>query len=792
MDDRLGGYWLGIRLGGRTVEAYDESGLRRALTQCVPPEDTEPIRRVKSLHVAAVVEVAATYLISEYVEGHSLRQAVETRGPYSADDLYRLAAATATALAAIHEAGAVHGALDPGAVLLTEAGPRLVGLGTGEACGPADDVRAWGRLLAFAAGGLAELDLALADLVTAALHSDPERRPGARQLLMSLLDQPQSQQGRLLPPEPVHDPPLGTRAEQLYAALSRAEQELVPEVLLRLVGMDERGDDTRVTVRRAELVAGRTPEQAAAIERVLEVYGEAGLLARDEESVTMGCGALLRAWPRLHEWLDAERDGLAVHRELARAARRWDSGGRREADLFHDGTLDRALAWAATGRRHVTLGGDEQAFLDAGLTSGRRRGRRRWIVAASVALAVLAVAIWQYGTAQGKVDEAMARVAATRAETIRPSDPVLARKLSFTSWALAPVPEAERQLAKSDTDPVSGSFTDPTATERSLHTLSADGRKLAALTDGVLRIFDTLTGEQLATTPGPPEKIRAIAWSSQERDLALVGIERTYFWDTTLRDAAPGGGVKVKFARGLSQPGRHAAWFSPGGAFLFAEGSEYGERWAWNLGLDEEAFAGRFVVVGPDDRRVLEFDGRRSVIDDLHTGRVTPAAWLERMPPDYTAFGPDGSRVAIAGEDGVQLYDLTGVPTLSTPLQPASGTLRFSPDGKYLAGTDSDRVRVWRVASGTLTVDRQVPLAGGDRPVQAVFDQSSAGIWVLAGRGTVLSIAADGVRRAAPVPAARSAGAICADSGGLSREEWAQHLPELPFRDLCRPRTGPR
>ncbi|MEV4895789.1 hypothetical protein AB0K48_41110, partial [Nonomuraea sp. NPDC055795] len=190
MDDRLGDYWLGIRLGGRTVEAYDESGLRRALTQCVPPEDTEPLRRVKSLHVAAVVEVAATYLTSEYVEGHSLRQAVETRGPYSADDLYRLAAATATALAAIHEAGAVHGALDPGAVLLTDAGPRLVGLGTGDACGPADDVRAWGRLLAFAAGGLAELDLALADLVTAALHADPERRPGARQLLMSLLDQP--------------------------------------------------------------------------------------------------------------------------------------------------------------------------------------------------------------------------------------------------------------------------------------------------------------------------------------------------------------------------------------------------------------------------------------------------------------------------------------------------------------------------------------------------------------------------------------------------------------------------
>lgn len=785
MDDRLGGYWLGPRLGGQSVEAYDESGLRHALTRCRPAGDGAALQRVHSVHVARVVAVERTYLVSEYVAGPSLREVVAARGPYPCDDLYLLAVAAATALAAIHEAGVAHGALDPDAVRLTPDGPRLVGLGTGHDAEAPADVRAWAQVLVYAAGGPAELDRALGELAAAALQPDPERRPAARQLLLSLLDQPQSQQGRLRPPWPVTDPPLGARAEQLYAELTRAEQDLVPEVLLRLVGGDGHGDDTRLRLERAELVSGRTPAQAAAIGQILQRYGEAGLLALDGDTVTIGHGALLRAWPRLREWLDEERDGLAVHRELAGAARRWDGSGRRDADLFHDGTLERALDWAATGRRRVTLSGAEQDFLDAGRALGRRRGRRRWTVMAALVAVALVVAVWQYGSARGQVDEAMARVAAARADAARAADPVLARKLSFTAWRLAPVAEARRQLAKSDTDPVVGAFTDPHATERSLHALSADGRKLAALTDGVLRVYDGSSGDQLAQAPGPPEKIRAMAWSPMGRMLALVGIERSYLWDTTA-----GEGVEPGFGRGLSQPGQHSAWFSPGGTILFAAGSQYGERWAWHLGTGRAVFAGQYVVVGPGDRRALVFDGQRSQVRDLRTGRVTAAPWLARMPPEYTTFSPDGTRVAIAEEAGVQIYDLTGVPTLAVPLRPAPGTLQFSPDGRYLAGTDSDRVRVWLVSTGALTVDRQVTAADVDRPAQARFEPRGEGVMVLAGRGTVLSIAADGVHRAAPAPPDRSADSICADLGGLTPAEWARHLPELPYRALCDPPAG--
>lgn len=115
MTDRLGGYWLGARLdgGGRVVvrEAYDEAGGRHALgVPCLPDAEArarlaasaEAAGRVHSLSVAKVTAVCldgeAPYLVSEYIEGPTLRQVVERHGPYSGDDLYRLAAATATAL----------------------------------------------------------------------------------------------------------------------------------------------------------------------------------------------------------------------------------------------------------------------------------------------------------------------------------------------------------------------------------------------------------------------------------------------------------------------------------------------------------------------------------------------------------------------------------------------------------------------------------------------------------------------------------------------------------------------
>ncbi|MEU8146151.1 hypothetical protein [Nonomuraea sp. NPDC048901] len=837
MTDRLGGYWLGSRLGGAVHDAYDESGTRYAVTRLParPPGPVKAALQVRSLCVARVVDACldgdAPYLVSEYVPGPTLAEVVGRRGPYGGDDLYRLAAATATALAAIHEAGAVHGGLTPDRVVLGAEGPRLVGLGTAtDGSGPPGDVRDWGRLLVFAAYGpappdgvdpspgqpsgqptqpgqpgrperlLDRFDRPLRELVLAALRRDPDRRPSAHQLLLSLLDVPQSQQGRLLPPEPVDDPPLGVRAERLYLQLSPADQDLVPEVFLRLVGMAADGTDTRRRATRTELVTGRPPEQAA-MDRVLRAYTEAGLIDQsdsdadgvdidrsgiDAGGLVIAQAALLRAWPRLHEWLEAERDGLAVHRDLTRAARRWESGGRRESDLFQEDDLDRALAWAASGRRRVTLSAAEQAFLDGGraLVRGRARGRRRTMAAlASVTLvAVLAavvVAVWHNSSAEGRLDQAMARVAASRARALRAADPVTARRLSLAAWRLAPVAEARAALADSAADPAVDVFADPYGGPHSLDALSDDGTRLAALTDGTIRVYDPLSRRQLAMTAGPAQSVRALAWSPDGRTLALVGVDRSYLWDTT-----SGTGVGRPFGRGLGAPGQQAAWFSPGGGLLFAAARQSGERWAWNLRTGRAAFVGQYAVVGPRDKVALVFAGTRSEVVRLSgRGARTPAPWLDRMPWEYTVFSPEGERVAIAEETGVQIYTLDGVPVLPARLRPSPGSLTFSADGQLLTSTDSDRVRVWRVADGTRLTDRQAPAAGADRPVQAALAPGGRWLRVLAGHGTVLTI--DLAHATPPPDPAGSAASICGRYGGLSQTDWDRYLAEVPYRPVC-------
>ncbi|MEU0568291.1 hypothetical protein ABZ297_23300, partial [Nonomuraea sp. NPDC005983] len=353
------------------------------------------------------------------------------------------------------------------------------------------------------------------------------------------------------------------------------------------------------------------------------------------------------------------------------------------------------------------------------------------------------------------------------------ADPVLARRLALAAWRLSPVPEARRALADTAGDPAVDVFTDPYAGDRSVHALSDDGTRLASLTDGTLRVFDVVRRRQLAQTPGPAQSVRAMAWAPDGRTLALVGVDRSYLWDT-----ASGAGVGPPFGRGLGAPGQQSAWFSPGGGLLFAAARQSGERWAWDLRARRAAFAGEYAVVGPGDRVALVFAGAHS--QATSGGTSTRKPWLDRMPWEYTTFSPDGRRVAIAEETGIQIYDLDGVPTLPSRLRPSPGSLRFSPDGRLLTSTDSDRVRVWRVADGTLLADRQVPSAGGDRPVRATLGQDGRWVRVLAGRGTVLTI--DLAHAGAPADPATS---LCGRYGGLSRAEWNRHLPEIPYRDLC-------
>ncbi|GIF99512.1 serine/threonine-protein kinase [Catellatospora citrea] len=183
----------------------------------------------------AEIDTELPYVVSEYIAGPTLHKQVRDLGPLADNALYRLAVGTATALAAIHQAGIVHCDFKPDNVILGGDGPRVIDFGIARALGaetmsghvmgtvpymsperfhnvdvgPACDIFGWAATIGFASSGrgpfghdsmatvmarvlseppdLDNLSGTLRELVVACLAKDQHARPTAQQLLMRLL-----------------------------------------------------------------------------------------------------------------------------------------------------------------------------------------------------------------------------------------------------------------------------------------------------------------------------------------------------------------------------------------------------------------------------------------------------------------------------------------------------------------------------------------------------------------------------------------------------------------------------
>ena len=197
------------------------------------------LTRVQGVCTVRVIEADTQapkpFLVTEYADGPSLSEYIDTRGPLDAGMLYGLATGLAEALAAIHAAGIVHRDLKPSNVLLTAGGPKVIDFGIAQAldttsltktgitvgsagymapeqvigkAGTAADIFTWAVTVAYAASGhspfgtgapdailyrimhatpdISAVPPGLHPLVEAAVAKDPQARPTAQQLLSQL------------------------------------------------------------------------------------------------------------------------------------------------------------------------------------------------------------------------------------------------------------------------------------------------------------------------------------------------------------------------------------------------------------------------------------------------------------------------------------------------------------------------------------------------------------------------------------------------------------------------------
>ncbi|HEY3687441.1 MAG TPA: serine/threonine-protein kinase [Streptosporangiaceae bacterium] len=278
IDARLGAGGMGQVFLGRSP------GGRRVAVKVVRPEfagdptfrarfaaEVAAARKVGGFHTAQVVDAdtsaASPWLVTAYIPGRSLIEAVRADGPLDTAGLRTLGAGLAEGLAAIHRHGLVHRDLKPGNVIMAEDGPRIIDFGiaraadatahttvgvaigtyaymspeqiraeAGAPAGPASDVFALGCVLAYAATGrtpfqaasipalvhrvlneppdLGGVPSALLPLVGACLEKDPADRPGVAAVLAELSG---------VPAATVVGPPEPTRAADPSAPAPRAQ-----------------------------------------------------------------------------------------------------------------------------------------------------------------------------------------------------------------------------------------------------------------------------------------------------------------------------------------------------------------------------------------------------------------------------------------------------------------------------------------------------------------------------------------------------------------------------------------
>jgi serine/threonine protein kinase len=707
----MGQVFLGLSPGGRQVAVKIIHPGYASGTQFRErfAREIEAARRVGGFHTASVVDADPgadpPWMVTAFIHGPSLQQAVAEGGPFSLERVCRLGAGLAEGLAAIHACGLVHRDLKPSNVILADDGPRIIDFGIsraaeaspmttagmvvgtysymspeqlrGEVAGAASDVFALGCTLAFAATGRITFgddsivtvvyritteppdlsgvteELGFRDLVRECLSKSPDSRPSLATIMERLAETGTAAQAVLADPSKRPQAPVVSSPSYSYVAPPE------PKPYAPVAPPEPKPYPSMAPPEPKPYPSGAEPSSGAG--------GRPSSLDMYEQTQTMRTG---------------DRTGLGRSADQRRTGPEGPGPGQ-------------PPIWAAAPPPS---------------RSGRRGSRRTVLIVA----AVLVVAV---GAVVGVL--------------LSSSSPKTSHPMAVQSSAGANGhPSANSSVSTSPGVPTHPALSlhDPGGKNVFGAVFSSETTLVTGDSNGSSYVWDLSSGGSLISTLKDPNSngINSIAFNPSTNTYAMADANgNIYLW------SAASGKVTATLSNGSRDNDRVA--ISPDGSMV-AVGSNGGSTYLWKVGGSSTS-TGSFhdpggknvygLAFSPDGDTLAAGDTNGSTyLWNVSTGQLTATLTDPGSKGLYDiAFSPDGNLIAVSDEsstttDGViYLWNVsTGklVASLASFYNSEFADLAFTPDSKYLAAGDTiGNVSFWNVTTGKFLSTLSDPLGKG-------------------------------------------------------------------------------